>query len=106
MGEFSGASGPGGSSRSGPVQFQKEVDDPFGLDAFLDIAKRQARGAMTTGTRGRTTGTGGGAEETERGGRITTELFEEKLLMSLKEYCRHCRHDIYIFSINCFCCPA
>ncbi len=39
--EFSGTdrSGGAGSSRSGPVQFEKE-EDPFGLDQFLDTAKR------------------------------------------------------------------
>jgi len=35
---FQGASG--GQSRSGPVEFQKDTDDPFGLDEFLDTAKR------------------------------------------------------------------
>merc|ERR1719186_1529694 len=43
---------------------------------FWTLQRRQARGAMTTATGRRMTGTGGGAEETERGGRITTELFE------------------------------
>jgi len=44
--EFSGSSGPGGSSRAGPVQFEKEVmDDPFGLDEFLDIAKKASKRA-------------------------------------------------------------
>ena len=42
--EFSGTergAGGGGasSSRAGPVQFEKE-EDPFGLDQFLDTAKR------------------------------------------------------------------
>ncbi len=39
--EFSGTdrSGGAGGSRSGPVQFEKE-EDPFGLDQFLDTAKR------------------------------------------------------------------
>merc|ERR1712038_1602349 len=32
--------GAGGSSRAGPVQFEKEADDPFGLDAFLHKAKQ------------------------------------------------------------------
>merc|ERR1712130_868222 len=36
---FSGTSGAG-PSRSGPVEFQKDTDDPFGLDAFLDTAKK------------------------------------------------------------------
>lgn len=40
--EFSGTergAGASGSSRAGPVQFEKE-EDPFGLDQFLDTAKR------------------------------------------------------------------
>ena len=42
--EFSGTERGGGgggasSSRAGPVQFEKE-EDPFGLDQFLDTAKR------------------------------------------------------------------
>ena len=42
--EFSGtergaAGASGSSSRAGPVQFEKE-EDPFGLDQFLDTAKR------------------------------------------------------------------
>ena len=37
--EFSGTSRESGSSRSGPVQFQKEEQDPFGLWAFLDTVK-------------------------------------------------------------------
>ena len=39
-----GASEPG-HSRSGPVQFQGEADDPFGLDAFLDTAKKASKRA-------------------------------------------------------------
>ena len=39
---FQGASG-GGSSRNGPVEFQKDTDDPFGLDAFLDTAKKASK---------------------------------------------------------------
>jgi SNW domain-containing protein 1 len=40
--EFSGTdrSGPG---RSGPVQFEKEEEDPFGLDQFLTQAKRASK---------------------------------------------------------------
>jgi len=39
---FQGTEGgaAGGSSRAGPVQFEKEADDPFGLDAFLHKAKQ------------------------------------------------------------------
>jgi len=42
---FQGTEGgaAGGSSRAGPVQFEKEADDPFGLDAFLDTAKRASK---------------------------------------------------------------
>jgi SNW domain-containing protein 1 len=41
--EFSGTERGGGMSRSGPVQFEKEELDPFGLDAFLDTAKRASK---------------------------------------------------------------
>ena len=34
-----GGEGAAGSSRTGAVQFEKE-EDPFGLDQFLDTAKR------------------------------------------------------------------
>ena len=39
---FQGTEGgaAGGSSRAGPVQFEKETDDPFGLDDFLHKAKQ------------------------------------------------------------------
>lgn len=37
--EFSGTDRTGQSSRSGPVQFEKE-EDPFGLDQFLTMAKK------------------------------------------------------------------
>ena len=41
--EFSGASREGaGPSRTGPVQFERE-EDPFGLDQFLDTAKRASK---------------------------------------------------------------
>jgi SNW domain-containing protein 1 len=40
--EFSGTE-RAGVSRSGPVQFEKEENDPFGLDAFLDTAKRASK---------------------------------------------------------------
>jgi len=40
--EFSGAD-RGASSRSGPVQFEKEEQDPFGLWAFLDTVKTADR---------------------------------------------------------------
>merc|ERR1719219_1339212 len=41
--DFSGTDRTGGS-RSGPVQFEKEAqDDPFGLDVFLDAAKRASK---------------------------------------------------------------
>jgi len=38
--EFSGTDRGAGGSRSGPVQFEKEEEDPFGLDEFLTKAKR------------------------------------------------------------------
>lgn len=34
--------GAASTSRSGPVQFEKE-EDPFGLDQFLDTAKRASK---------------------------------------------------------------
>ncbi|KAI9205632.1 SKIP/SNW domain-containing protein [Polychytrium aggregatum] len=37
---FKGAEGSGGSGVSGPVQFEKDVADPFGLDEFMAHAKR------------------------------------------------------------------
>lgn len=42
---FEGTSGPGASQepRDGPVQFEKDTEtsiDPFGLDSFLDAAKK------------------------------------------------------------------
>lgn len=40
--EFSGAD-RSASSRAGPVQFEKEENDPFGLDAFLDTVKTAER---------------------------------------------------------------
>jgi len=39
---FSGTSGAG-PSRSGPVEFQKDTDDPFGLDDFLEDAKKASK---------------------------------------------------------------
>jgi len=45
--EFSGTSRTAGSSRSGPVQFEQnaaaEEEDPFGLDQFLQQAKRSGK---------------------------------------------------------------
>merc|ERR1712142_1089089 len=49
--EFSGTSGAGGSGRTGPVQFQKEAEDPFGLDAFLDAAKKGSKRSNDDGDR-------------------------------------------------------
>lgn len=40
--DFGGAD-RGASSRSGPVQFEKEENDPFGLDAFLNTVKTAER---------------------------------------------------------------
>ena len=37
--EFSGTDRTG-AARSGPVQFEKDEEDPFGLDQFLKQAKR------------------------------------------------------------------
>ena len=39
--------------RSGPVQFEKEADDPFGLDAFLDTAKKASKRKDEDGDRRR-----------------------------------------------------
>lgn len=45
--EFSGTTRTAGSSRSGPVQFEQnstaEEEDPFGLDQFLQQAKRSGK---------------------------------------------------------------
>merc|ERR1719369_685724 len=57
--EFSGTSGPGGSSRTGPVQFQKELDDPFGLDEFLDTAKKASKRSNEDGDRSKDDRDGG-----------------------------------------------
>ncbi len=46
--EFSGTDRTAGSSRAGPVQFEKE-EDPFGLDQFLDTAKRASNKRSSTG---------------------------------------------------------
>uniref|UniRef100_A0A069DVV5 Putative mrna splicing factor/ chromatin binding snw family nuclear protein n=1 Tax=Panstrongylus megistus TaxID=65343 RepID=A0A069DVV5_9HEMI len=54
--EFSGTD-RGGAGRSGPVQFEKEEEDPFGLDQFLTQAKRGA----TSGS-GQGAGGGGGSK--------------------------------------------
>ena len=56
--EFSGVSrGPGTSRREGPVQFEKhrqeEDDDPFGLDKFLNEAKRASKRTDDSGDRHR-----------------------------------------------------
>ena len=37
---FSGTEGSGSGSREGPVQFEKEQDDVFGLEEFMNTAKR------------------------------------------------------------------
>lgn len=39
--EFSGTDR--GAARSGPVQFEKDEEDPFGLDQFLTQAKRASK---------------------------------------------------------------
>lgn len=39
--EFSGTDR--NATRSGPVQFEKEEEDPFGLDRFLTEAKRASK---------------------------------------------------------------
>ncbi|XP_014206032.1 puff-specific protein Bx42 [Copidosoma floridanum] len=45
--EFSGTDRTG-AARSGPVQFEKEEEDPFGLDQFLKQAKRASNTASAT----------------------------------------------------------
>ena len=48
--EFSGTDR--NASRSGPVQFEKDEEDPFGLDKFLEQAKRTSkRGADDSGNK-------------------------------------------------------
>ena len=44
--EFSGTDRTGAGRSAGPVQFEKEEEDPFGLDQFLNQAKRG--GAQST----------------------------------------------------------
>ncbi|KAG8237411.1 hypothetical protein J437_LFUL016227 [Ladona fulva] len=46
------------ASRSGPVQFEKEEEDPFGLDQFLTQAKRAATKRPKEGTSGGPSGSG------------------------------------------------
>lgn len=42
--EFSGTDrSTAQAGRSGPVQFEKEEEDPFGLDQFLTQAKRSSK---------------------------------------------------------------
>lgn len=43
--EFSGTDRT--ATRSGPVQFEKEEEDPFGLDQFLKQAKRASSSTTT-----------------------------------------------------------
>jgi len=47
--EFSGTDRAAGSSRSGPVQFEKDEEDPFGLDQFLQQAKRASKRGVDEG---------------------------------------------------------
>lgn len=44
--EFSGTDRT--ATRSGPVQFEKDEEDPFGLDQFLKQAKRASSSTATT----------------------------------------------------------
>jgi len=44
--EFSGTDRS--ATRSGPVQFEKDEEDPFGLDQFLKQAKRASSSTTTT----------------------------------------------------------
>lgn len=74
-----------GTSRAGPVQFEKEADDPFGLDAFLDTAKKASKRKDEDGDRRRedrsvstrlslVKDSVSGVGTTARGGRTTTDL--------------------------------
>ncbi|XP_014483177.1 PREDICTED: puff-specific protein Bx42 [Dinoponera quadriceps] len=49
--EFSGTDRS--ATRSGPVQFEKDEEDPFGLDQFLKQAKRASSSTTTTNKRSR-----------------------------------------------------
>ena len=49
--EFAGASQ--GTRGEGPVQFEKEEDDPFGLTEFLTDVKNLKRSADEGGSKGR-----------------------------------------------------
>ena len=55
--EFSGTDRTG-AGRSGPVQFEKDEDDPFGLDQFLDTAKKASNKRSSDDHRGRERGAG------------------------------------------------
>lgn len=47
--EFSGTDRS--TTRSGPVQFEKDEEDPFGLDQFLKQAKRASSSTTSTTTK-------------------------------------------------------
>ncbi|ODM94999.1 Puff-specific protein Bx42 [Orchesella cincta] len=49
--EFSGTDRVAGSSRSGPVQFEKDEEDPFGLDQFLTQAKKASKRGADEGSK-------------------------------------------------------
>ena len=50
--EFSGTDRSGASgSRSGPVQFEKNEEDPYGLDEFLTEARKASSKRPTDGDR-------------------------------------------------------
>ena len=45
---FEGASAQ--EAREGPVQFEKDVADPFAIDQFLDAAKKSSKRGLDTST--------------------------------------------------------
>jgi len=67
--EFSGTDRTAAAaSRSGPVQFEKEEEDPFGLDQFLHEAKRSSkRGAeASSSSKGPSASSSGGEKRRRR----------------------------------------
>lgn len=52
--------------RTGPVQFEKDAEDPFGLDRFLKQAKRASGSTSTTATPATTSSTSSSSTSSKR----------------------------------------
>jgi len=63
--EFSGTDRAAGSSRSGPVQFEKD-EDPFGLDQFLQQAKKSSKRGPDDKDKGGSSSAGTSADNKRR----------------------------------------